>query len=212
MTANTEYLLDLYSDQLDQDVLEGLEAIDQGTGRLQALVNDLLDFSRMESGRLKMTFGPVYLGSVIDQAEQEMRSAIEEKGIQFVREGTSEALSVRGDYDRLVQVFVNLLDNAAKFTPSGGTITVGVDLEEDGHVRAAVADTGIGIPPDHQEKVFDRFYQVDGSSTREYGGAGLGLSIVKTIMDGHGGRIWVESPPGKGATFVLTLPVWEEEP
>jgi two-component system phosphate regulon sensor histidine kinase PhoR len=126
---------------------------------------------------------------------------------------------VLGDRDKIRQVLLNLLGNAVKFTPEGGTVSIAVEeaplksgepeLEgpADGGVRVAVHDSGIGIPAEHHRRVFDPFYQVDNTSTREYGGTGLGLSIVKKFVEAHGGTVWVESEAGKGATFFFTLPV-----
>ncbi len=112
---------------------------------------------------------------------------------------------VRADQDRILQVFDNLIGNAIKFSPDGGVITL--QAQEAGDmVRVSVSDTGIGIPADRLERVFERFYQVDGSTTRKFGGAGLGLAIVKRIVEVHGGRIWVESQLGCGSTFLFTLP------
>ncbi|MBP7688784.1 MAG: hypothetical protein KA765_12780, partial [Thermoflexales bacterium] len=109
------------------------------------------------------------------------------------------------DRDRINQVFDNLLGNAIKFSPRGGTITIGVEDRGD-RLQLSVADMGVGIPPDKLKRIFDRFYQVDGSATRRFGGAGLGLAIAKRIVESHGGEIWVESEMGHGSRFVFTLP------
>ncbi|HSD85017.1 MAG TPA: ATP-binding protein, partial [Anaerolineae bacterium] len=109
------------------------------------------------------------------------------------------------DRDRVNQVFDNLLGNAIKFSPRGGTISI--EVKEAGNmIQLGVLDTGVGIPTDKLEKVFDRFYQVDGSATRRFGGAGLGLAIARRIVEAHGGRIWVESEEGTGSAFKFTLP------
>jgi len=115
--------------------------------------------------------------------------------------------ALRADRDRLNQVFDNLLANAIKFSPNGGVITIRVqrDAQADA-ILVSVADTGIGIPHEQLNRVFERFYQVDGSATRRFGGAGVGLAIVKRIVEAHGGRIWVESEPNRGTTFYFTLP------
>jgi signal transduction histidine kinase len=112
---------------------------------------------------------------------------------------------VTGDEDRLLQVFDNLLGNAIKFSPDGGNIVVGVQDGGD-RLQVSVSDQGIGIPRDQHERIFERFYQVDGSAQRRYGGAGLGLAIVKRIVEDHGGQVWVESEPGRGSTFYFTVP------
>jgi two-component system sensor histidine kinase VicK len=113
--------------------------------------------------------------------------------------------SILVDRDRINQVFDNLLGNAIKFSPRGGAITI--EVQDAGEmILVSVADTGVGIPADKLEKVFDRFYQVDGSATRRFSGAGLGLAIARRIVEAHGGRIWVESEAGKGSVFKFTVP------
>ena len=115
---------------------------------------------------------------------------------------------VAGDKGRLLQVFDSLLDNAIKFSPRGGKIVVAVE-EAGTMVRAFVSDQGIGIPGDQQERIFERFYQVDGSARRRFGGAGLGLTISKRIVEAHGGKIWVESEPEKGSIFYFAIPKFQ---
>jgi len=116
---------------------------------------------------------------------------------------------VAGDEGWLLQVFDNLLGNAIKFSPNGGQITVTV--EDAGPMeRVSIADQGIGIPKDQQERIFERFYQVDGSARRRFGGVGLGLAIVKRIVETHGGKVWVESEEGKGSTFYFTIPKYQD--
>jgi signal transduction histidine kinase len=126
-------------------------------------------------------------------------------GIKLEVVAPTDLLLARADRDRVNQVLDNLLGNAIKFSPNGGRITVQL-AAVDGMVQVSVSDTGIGIPADQLERIFDRFYQVDGSATRKFGGAGLGLTIVKRIVEAHGGRIWAESQVGRGSTFLFTLP------
>jgi signal transduction histidine kinase len=114
---------------------------------------------------------------------------------------------IQADRDKLRQCLVNLCSNAVKFTPAGGVITVAAEAEGPDRVAIRVSDNGIGISEEHLDKVFDVFYQVDGSSTREYGGAGLGLAIVRSFVEAHGGKVHVRSTPGNGSVFVMTLPV-----
>jgi signal transduction histidine kinase len=117
---------------------------------------------------------------------------------------------VRGDAQRLEQVLHHLLDNAIKFSPDGGTVRLSLDREED-QVCVRVEDEGIGLPGDQWERIFDRFYQVDGSLTRRYGGTGVGLALVREVVEAHGGGVWVESEgiPGRGSTFTVFLPAYE---
>ena len=110
-----------------------------------------------------------------------------------------------GDEDRLLQVFDNLLGNAIKFSPNGGQIVVAIEDAGD-RLQVSISDQGIGIPKDQHERIFERFYQVDGSARRRFGGTGLGLAIVKRIVEAHEGQVWVESEPGRGSTFYFTVP------
>jgi signal transduction histidine kinase len=139
--------------------------------------------------------------------------AFAERGIQVDVDLAAEPLTAKFDRDRLAQVLLNLLSNAAKFTPEGGRVTVrgGCDAETN-TVRLAVADTGVGIPRADFPRIFEKFVQADASLTRQVGGTGLGLSICKTIVEGtHGGRLWVESTEGVGTTFHLALPAQAPE-
>jgi two-component system sensor histidine kinase VicK len=117
---------------------------------------------------------------------------------------------VWADRNCLEQVFDNLLGNAIKFSPDGGKITVCI-REEGEYLHVAVSDTGIGIPQDKLERIFERFYQVNGSPTRRFGGTGLGLALVKKAIEAHGGKVWAESQEGQGSTFFFTLPILKDE-
>ena len=120
---------------------------------------------------------------------------------------------VMADRGRIVQVFDNLLGNAIKFSPDGGEVTVRAQVEPEGdRVLVTVEDHGVGIPEDKLEKIFERFFQVDGSMTRRFGGTGLGLAIVRQIVQAHGGKVWAMSDLGKGGTFCFTLPIVSENP
>jgi signal transduction histidine kinase len=139
-----------------------------------------------------------------DAVRSAQASALE-LGVTLRDEIPDKLPTVIGDRQRVGQVFDNLLQNALKFTDTDGTITVRMQ-EEEGFIRVEVKDTGIGIPPDQLARIFDRFYQVDGTPTRRFGGTGLGLAIVKQIVETHGGQVGVESEPGKGSLFYFTLP------
>jgi signal transduction histidine kinase len=132
-----------------------------------------------------------------------MRGIAEEKGISIHIDPEGESLEITGDHDRLVQVFVNLIGNALKFTEEG-EIRIQVRMVA-GHPEIRVSDTGIGIPPDELGRIFDKFHQVDSGLTREVGGSGLGLAICRGIIEGHGGSIRAESEVGRGSTFVIVL-------
>jgi len=182
-----------------------LSTVKEQTTQLQRLISDLLEFSRLESGQIKLQpreLGPATLANeVIDK----LTPLAAEGGVTLLSTLPGDFPSVQADPVRLEQVFSNLVDNAIKFTPAGGSITIsGEDLGK--HVRLQVTDTGVGIPEEERERVFDRFYQVESGSTRAYRGTGLGLTICKHIVGQHQGSIWVEGTEGEGATFVVELP------
>jgi PAS domain S-box-containing protein len=190
--------------QLDKRTGRAAEIIDRNADNLARLVEDLLDVSRVITGKLTLNERPVDLSRVLGAALDSIRPAARAKQIQLVREVEADA-QVIGDEHRLQQVFWNLLSNAVKFTPSGGTVTL--SLRQSGNaVTTRVTDTGVGIRKDVLPFVFDRFRQADASSTRLYGGLGLGLAIVRHIVELHGGMVKVQSVEGEGATFVVELP------
>lgn len=178
--------------------------IRDNSDRLVSLINDLLDLAKIESGKLPMVFMPVDLKPVVLRCLGVLEKNISRKCIQILLEIPESSPKVRADEDRLAQVFLNLLDNAVKYTPDQGVITVRILPGED-LVRVEIADTGVGIPADDLPRIFERFYRVDKARSRDLGGTGLGLSIVKHIIHGHGGEVKVTSAPGKGATFSFTL-------
>jgi signal transduction histidine kinase/CHASE1-domain containing sensor protein/CheY-like chemotaxis protein len=171
------------------------------------LVGDLLDMSRIMSGRENLDSSDLDLGDLVDAAIGMVRPEADAKRVAIRVDVQQPARTMRGDAKRLQQVFWNLLANSLKFTPSGGSIDVRV-TRTDTEAVVAVRDTGVGIPAEFIPSVFDRFRQVDGSSAREHGGLGLGLSIVKSLVQMHGGTVRAESDgPDRGATFTVSLPV-----
>ena len=187
--------------------VRGLEVIDRNT-RLQAqLIADLLDVSRIVSGKLRLDITEVDLAAVIDEAVQTVRPAAEAKDITLEWIPERPVPPVRGDAARLQQCISNLLSNAIKFTPEGGRVSVTVG-RADTQVEVTVSDNGIGIPPEFLPHVFERFRQAESQTTRHFGGLGLGLSIVKQLVELHGGRIAAASGgKGQGATFTISLPL-----
>jgi signal transduction histidine kinase len=183
-----------------------LDLIARNTQRMHFLVNDLLDFSRLETGILKLYFTGVNLRMVIEEVLQDLQFKAKEKDITFQKEFPQQDSEIVADREKFKQVVTNLVGNAVKFTCPGGVIKIAYSVDASGQVLFSVADTGIGIPKDKQEKIFEKFYQVDGSPSREKSGFGLGLAIVKSIVEHHEGRIWVESEEGKGATFYISIP------
>jgi len=171
----------------------------------------------MEANELTFHKAPFELDEVVQVALSTIAPHTIRKKMQLSCEIAPDLPLVLGDKDRVRQVILNLLNNAVKFTPDGGRIEIIADVapieKPAGQVphgptgvRLCVKDSGIGIAKEHHEKIFNPFYQVDNTSTREFGGTGLGLNIVKRFVEGHGGHVWVESEEGKGASFFVTLP------
>ena len=182
-----------------------LDIVQRQTESLTNLINDLLDLSKIEAGIIQVRHEPVRLGEVVSGVVQQLQNMALEKGIAIHLDIPPGLPAVSGDYERLGQVFMNLIHNAIKFTPPGGEVRVkATEMENDCLVR--VSDNGIGISAQDLPKVFKKFYQVDSSSTRQQSGTGLGLSISKQLVSAHGGEMWVNSVKGKGTTFSLTLP------
>jgi signal transduction histidine kinase len=189
------------------DLQRGLEAIERGA-RLQSLtVSDLLDMSQILSGKLRVKLLPLDIRATLRAAIDAASPAALAKNVQLLGTLDAPAGSLLGDSDRLQQVFWNLLSNAVKFTPSGGRIHV--DLKQvDSQVRISFEDTGVGIAAEFLPHVFDRFRQEDGSLSRRHGGMGLGLAIVRSLVELHGGSIQALSPgTDQGSTFIVILPV-----
>lgn len=175
------------------------------TSHLQNLIDDLLEFSRLDSGQVKLRLTEVSLTEVAQAVLSKLKPLADREQLQLVIDMPGDIATVQADRIRIEQVLTNLVHNAVKFTPPSGRVTIsGLDLGE--HIRVAVTDTGIGIPKPELGRVFDRFYQVDSSSTRHYRGTGLGLTISKHIIEYHQGRIWAESEEGEGSTFFFLLP------
>jgi two-component system sensor histidine kinase BaeS len=175
--------------------------------RLQRLVNDLQELSRMEAGAYPLNLKSVPVLKLVKNVESRLSRQFEEKGILLVAAVPTGLPNVLADEDRILQVLINLTGNAMQYTPAGGKVTISA-LCEKNEVRITVADTGIGIAPEHLPHIFTRFYRVDKSRTRASGGSGIGLTIAQSLIKAHHGRIWVESAgEGKGSAFHFTLPV-----
>jgi signal transduction histidine kinase len=172
--------------------------------RLMRLTDDLVDNHRLLAGGLRVSRKPCLASELVLDAMEEMRGLADRHGVELVAD-TGDVL-VWGDYDRLVQALTNLVGNAIKFSPPGGRVTVSA-VELTGELRLVVADEGRGIPAERLAAIFEPFEQVQATDATLLGGTGLGLAICKTIAKAHGGRIWAESEEGRGATFVLALPV-----
>jgi PAS domain S-box-containing protein len=178
----------------------------QAAERLIGLVNDLLDVSRLESGKLKVNAEPVRLGELTQSVLDDLVTLVREKGHRLSVEGAHRILPVVADPQLLRQVVLNLTSNAIKYTPPGGDVTIRMDVEN-GAVRWAITDSGIGIPVASQARLFEKFYRADNAETVETEGTGLGLYLVRLILEKFAGQAWCESEEGRGSTFIFTLPV-----
>ncbi len=176
------------------------------TNRLIELVNSLLDLSKMEAGMMTYTFEKGSLSPLIQRAMTEIVPLVESKKIHFERQGFEGLAPVRMDSERILQVLRNLIGNAVKFTPEGGRVMISASQVSQ-EVEVSVSDTGPGIPPANLTAIFDKYQQAAATGSYRMKGTGLGLSIAKHIISSHGGRIWAESRPGEGSTFIFVLPV-----
>ena len=192
-----------------------LGTIRSNVNRMNTLVSDLLDVSRIESGRIRLKFADVSVEQVIEDVLRTIRGQLEVKGQTLEVEVSPDLPPVWGDQDRLVQILTNMVSNAHKYTPEGGLVTVRAQMwsneqvagEQDGFVLCSVTDTGVGISPEDQERLFTKYFRADNPAVRSVAGTGLGLVITKSLVELQGGEIWVESEMGKGSTFAFTIPV-----
>ncbi len=173
--------------------------------RQERIISNLVEAMRIEKAEIKLNFEEVNLYHLITLIEAEFRYAASKKEL-MIKVDIDKGLTVIGDYSYLAQVLRNIFDNAVKFNKDGGEISVSVE-KKDGEVVVCVEDGGIGIPKDKLEKIFDRFYQIESSTSRRYSGTGMGLAVAKKIVEAHGGRIWAESKVGEGSKFYFTLPI-----
>ena len=191
--------------QTVQQIQDNLQVVVGEGERLTKLIDDVLDLAKIEAGKLEWNMGPVTVQEIIDHATAATSSLLEPKGLRLIKEVDATLPVITGDRDRLIQVVINLVSNAVKFT-DGGTITCRAVRQADMLV-VSVIDTGVGITPADQPKVFERFKQVGDTLTDKPKGTGLGLPICREIVEHHGGRVWVASEPGKGSTFSFSLPI-----
>jgi PAS domain S-box-containing protein len=208
LTAMLGWARIIRSGKLDSvKFFHGLDVIERNGRAQAAIIDDILDVSRIITGKLRLELDAVDLTAVVQAAMDTVRPAADAKSIHIDWTADPSVRRFSGDPDRLQQIVWNLLSNAIKFTPKGGHVRV-VTTHSDSHVEISVTDTGQGISPDFLPHVFDRFRQADGTSTRRHGGLGLGLAIVRHLVELHGGTVHVESKgEGHGATFTVTLPI-----
>jgi signal transduction histidine kinase len=219
----SEMLAEGIAGELTTEQAEFVKTIHEKGEQLLGLIKGLLDLSKLESGTMSMRRRSILIKEVLDEVLSTLTPIARKKGVVLQMDVEGVNTELRADPERLRQVFINLVDNALKFTPQGGSVTMRarmVSSSSDGEddagfalmapalskIEVRVIDTGIGIPPNERARVFDPFYQVDSSSTREFGGTGLGLSIVKRLVEAHGGTVGIEGNQPTGTVFVVRLP------
>ena len=203
-----EATLALSKERSEADYRKSLETISQESAYMSSVIGKLLFLARSDAGKEQLNFADVELKELITQLSTNVEALAADKGIKFSVDAP-ENLLVYGDKVKIRQLFINILENAVRYTPEGGYISVSI-LKKDKNAVIAISDTGIGIPAEHLPHIFERFYRVDKARSRADGGVGLGLAIAKYIADSHNGKIEVASQIGKGTTFTITLPLKKE--
>jgi PAS domain S-box-containing protein len=204
--GSVDNMLDGLTGSLNEKQVRYLARIKSNTDRLSRLINDLLDLSRIESGRVEVRPTTVPLAALAEEVAEHLKALAAEKLIQIEVPSPDPSVTVWADRDKVTQVLMNLIGNAVKFTPQEGKVTVGIEKNGDEYVRISVADTGPGILPEETNKIFVKFYQVANIDKQRPKGSGMGLAISKALVEMHGGKIWVESEIGRGSIFYFTLP------
>ena len=205
------YASTLGRDDVEWDAMtvrNGMTVIEEETNKLAELIDNMLDVSRLQIGTFKLDFGPVGMDQLSEKVAEKFRP--QTAGHEIAVDFPPDFPVIQGDARRLSQVLDNLISNAIKYSPEGGKITISGEELTNG-VQISVSDEGIGLDPAKQEMIFERFYRVDNALTRDTQGAGLGLYIVRSILEAHGGHIWVESEQGVGTTFSFELPFTHDE-
>ena len=188
-------------------VRRGLDVVLNEADRLSGLVEELLDFSRIESGRLSVVSQPLNISQLLSESADMYTELARQQGIELIFTRPSEELQVMGDADRLKQVFINIIDNAVKYTESGGQVLIN-QLHEEGCARIVVSDTGVGIPAQDIDRVKEKFYKAN----KVVRGSGIGLAVADEIIKQHHGLLFIESTEGVGTTATIVLPIYEPEP
>ena len=207
--AGIKWMLELAAQapQVPDEASSYVEDARTAAERLIGLVNDLLDISRLESGKLTVTLQPTDLGTLTRSSVDDLGALIRDKGQRLTMIGVNDATTVMAEPQLLRQVIVNLTSNALKYTPSGGDISIRIDREADRRVRWTITDSGIGIPKSALGRLFEKFYRAENVHTVETEGTGLGLYLVRLIIERLAGEVWCESEEGRGSMFIFTLPI-----
>jgi signal transduction histidine kinase len=203
-------LIGLHFPQIDERSARYIGMMMQALNNMRKLIDDMLDLARLDAG-VELVLAPVDVRLLLSQVDDWIRPAAEAKGMQIEMQTAPDLPPLRGDIARLTQIMVNLVHNAVKYTPPGGSIVLQAERQGE-MIRFAVRDNGIGISPDDQRAIFNRFFRVRRPETENIEGSGIGLTLVKTLVDLHGGQIGVESRLGEGTTFYVSLPVWKGSP
>ena len=203
MAMSLNLLVETTEDKLSESESELLETAVEDVERLRSLVNDLLDLSKIESGKIELDFVEVEVNFLLDKAVSALNIQAEQNDITLVKQSPSQDIKTKVDANKIIWVLTNLIANALRYSDPGEEITIGA-TSRNSWIEIYVTDRGAGIPLEYQSKIFDKFVQVE--TEKDVGGSGLGLAICKEMVQAHGGRIWVDSTVGKGSTFTFTVP------
>ena len=203
MSMSLNLLAETTEGKLSESESELIEAAVEDVERLRSLVNDLLDLSKIESGKLNLDFVDVKVNFLLDKAVSALNIQAEQNLVSLIEQPLSEDITIKADANKIIWVLTNLIANALRYSDPGSDLNIGATLRNS-WVEIYVADRGAGIPLEYQSKIFDKFVQVE--TEKDVGGSGLGLAICKEMVQAHGGRIWVDSTVGQGSTFTFTVP------
>ena len=203
MAMSLNLLAETTEDKLSESESELIDTAVEDVERLRGLVNDLLDLSKIESGKLELDFVDVAVNFLLDKAVSALNIQAEQNQVTLIEQALSEDIKIKADANKIIWVLTNLIANALRYSDLGGEIKIGA-TSRSSWVEIYVADRGAGIPTEYQSKIFDKFVQVE--TEKDVGGSGLGLAICKEMVQAHGGRIWVDSTVGEGSTFTFTVP------